>query len=258
MVSFVSLRTFRSSSFCGSSFFSRRFARKLLLYNYEGPADFVHNRRKVNCQQGLLWIDDHIRIRTRSRPRHPHGLAQAPLHAVALHRSAERAAHRESNAQPRSYWQPRRGNLRPGNARLRPRPIEHGHRRREMPPPLLVDALEVGVSQQPCATGKGAFARSRHGIMIRFSRHTGSHSDSKFQIAVLQRTVKITGATAGCADDCPRHWTIRGILVSPRPVYAPWRAGGKLPSCRPGSSCACEIRVSSIACAGWVGMYAWA
>src|ERR1700722_11689623 len=56
----------------------------------------------------------------------------------------------------------------------------------------------------------------------------------------------------------PRHWTIRGNLVLPRPACAPWRDGGKLLSCRPGSSCACEIRVPSIACAGWVGMYAWA
>ena len=75
-----------------------------------------------------------------------------------------------------------------------------------MPPPLLVDTLEVRVTQQPRAARKGAFAdprfnrqtldgsrldTSRHSIMIRFSRHTVRHSDSKFQIAILQRTVKI-------------------------------------------------------------------
>jgi hypothetical protein len=74
-----------------------------------------------------------------------------------------------------------------------------------MPPPLLVDALEVGVTQQARAAGKGDLAGPRFDgsgssgsrfdtprpddIMIRFSRHTGSHSDSKFQIAILQRTV---------------------------------------------------------------------
>ena len=52
------------------------------------------------------------------------------------------------------------------------------------------------------------------------------------------------------------HPSTRGNLVSPRPACAPWRGGATAPSCRPGSSCACEIHVSSIACAGWVGMYA--
>ncbi len=79
-----------------------------------------------------------------------------------------------------------------------------------MPPPLLVDTLEVGMTQQARAAGKGTFPASRldtprhdlpgHSRMIRFSRHTVSHSDSKFQIAILQRTVNITGTTAGCAD----------------------------------------------------------
>ena len=50
-----------------------------------------------------------------------------------------------------------------------------------MPPPLLVHAFEIGVTQQPRIAGKGAAPRHhspRHGNMIRFSRHTGSHSDS--------------------------------------------------------------------------------
>ena len=89
-----------------------------------------------------------------------------------------------------------------------------------MPPSLLVDTLEVSVTQQARAAGKGALAgpkfdrprfdgsrlnTPRHDIMIRFSRDTGSHSDSKFQIAILQRT-------------CENHWHnsgLRGRLPAP-------------------------------------------
>jgi hypothetical protein len=58
-----------------------------------------------------------------------------------------------------------------------------------MPPPLLVHTLEIGVTQQPAAPGKGGSVGSRRDtpwldIMVRFSRHTGSHSDSKFLIAI--------------------------------------------------------------------------
>ena len=95
-----------------------------------------------------------------------------------------------------------------------------------MPPSLLVHTLEVSVTQQARAPGKGdlsgsKFARPRFDgsgpngsrfdtprpddIMIRFSRDTGSHSDSKFQIAILQRT-------------CEKHWHnsgLRGRLPAP-------------------------------------------
>jgi hypothetical protein len=245
----------------------------VLLYHYESASHFVHHRGEIHRQQRLLRIDHHIRIRACSRPSQPHRLAQSPLHPVALHRAAECAAHGEANAQSprhREFTGRLGGVLRTVHDRLWPRPIKHGHARREMPPPQFVHALEVGMTQQPRAAGKGALAGSRHNIALRFSRHTGSHDDSKFQFAIsrglvqmtarmqMQMNERITGTTALRGRFRPRRWTIPGILVLPRPVCAPWRAGGKLPSCRPGSSCACEIRVSSIACAGWVGMYAWA
>ena len=50
----------------------------------------------------------------------------------------------------------------------------------------------------------------------------------------------------------------RGIRVSRKPASVPWRGAGKSPSGRPGSSCACESHASCFACAGWVGMFAWA
>jgi hypothetical protein len=59
-----------------------------------------------------------------------------------------------------------------------------------MPPALLVYALEIGVTQKPRVAGKGALAGSRRNLMVRSSRHTGSHRDSKFQIAIPQMTVK--------------------------------------------------------------------
>lgn len=71
-----------------------------------------------------------------------------------------------------------------------------------MPPPLLVDTLEVGVTQKPCVAGKGGVAgwhnhTPRHNdvlrdTMVRFSRDTGGHSDSK----IPQRLWN-----SGCADD---------------------------------------------------------
>jgi hypothetical protein len=58
-----------------------------------------------------------------------------------------------------------------------------------MSPPQLVDTLEVGVSQKPRVAGKGGVAGwqndapRRNGllrnIMIRLSRDTGGHGDSK-------------------------------------------------------------------------------
>jgi hypothetical protein len=73
-----------------------------------------------------------------------------------------------------------------------------------MPAAQLVDALEIGVTQEARAAGKGALAGSRRetsrldimlrdimirnimlpNIMIRFSGHTGGRSDSEFQIAI--------------------------------------------------------------------------
>jgi len=62
-----------------------------------------------------------------------------------------------------------------------------------MPPSQLVDTLEIGVTQEARAAGKGALAGSRRNflatsprqnVMVRFSRHTDGHSDSKFQIAI--------------------------------------------------------------------------
>ena len=256
--SFVFLRALR-----GSSFLSRHLARKLLFDNFKRSMDFTHHYREIHRQQRLLRIDDHVRIRRRHRTREPHRLPQPPLHPVALYRSAERTPNRESNAQPRSYTGLQSNTFRARATVLRPRPVENGHGCGKMPPPQLVHALEIGVTQQPRAAGKRAGAGSRLHISFRFSRHTGSHSDSKFPDRYFQVTSatgcrKMSGIAAGGRGFSPRRWTIRGNLVLPRPACAPWRAGGKLLSCRPGSSCAREIRVSSIACAGWVGMYAWA
>jgi|HubBroStandDraft_4_1064222.scaffolds.fasta_scaffold32991_1 hypothetical protein len=165
---------------------------KLLFNNYESAPHFVHDCGEIHRQQRLLRIDDHIRIRTRARPSQPHRLAQSPLHPVALDRAAERTPHGESNAQSRNCGRLRCGILRSSDARRRPRPIKHGHARRKMPPSQFVHALEVSVTQQPRAAGKNARDGSRHNIPLRFSRHTGSHGDSKFQIAISKGLGPIT------------------------------------------------------------------
>src|SRR5579864_8712775 len=102
---------------------------------------------------------------------------------------------------------------------------------------LLVDPLEIGVAQKTCVAGNVPHLKSC--VRIPFSSD-GAHGD-----LILP-------------DIRAARGTIRGNLVSPRPACAPWRDGGKVLSGRPGSSCACEIRASWIACAGWVGMCAWA
>src|SRR5438552_9432720 len=238
----------------GSSFF---FSRELLLNNYESPAHFVHHIGELNRQQRLLRVDDHVGVDARTASK-PHRLPQTPLHPIPLHRPAERASHGKSNPHPRGC-----GRLDSRAGADLPLPVKHGHGCRKMPPPLLIHTLEIGVTQQPRAAGEAA-AGSRSDISLRFSRHTGGHSDSKFPDRYFQVTcatlsvARWSGSQRIGAAFSPRHGTIRGNLVSPRPACAPWRDGGKLLSCRPGSSCACEIRVSSIACAGWVGMFAWA
>ena len=136
-------------------FQSLRF-RQLLFYDYESAADFVHDRREVDREQRLLRIDDHVGARRRGRAREPHSFAQSALHPVTLHRAAEGAAYGESDAQSRC-GRLRCEILRRG-FRLRPRPIENRHGRGKMPPPQLVDALEVGVPQQPRVAGKGGVA----------------------------------------------------------------------------------------------------
>ena len=64
-----------------------------------------------------------------------------------------------------------------------------------MPPPQLVHTLEIGVTQQPRAAGKGAVAGWQPDTSVRFSRHTGSHSVSKFPIAIPDHW-----HISGCAD----------------------------------------------------------
>jgi hypothetical protein len=71
-----------------------------------------------------------------------------------------------------------------------------------MPPSLLVHALELSVTQKPRAAGKRARTASRLRISFRFSRLTGSHSDSKFPDRCFQVTNapgcrKMSGIAAG-------------------------------------------------------------
>src|SRR5882762_9877386 len=114
---------------------------------------------------------------------------------------------------------------------------------------LFVHALEVGVAQETRGTREAALLASRINNCVQVSLGSGGAQDSCF--------FQIGGPACGNADEGVRATpAIRGNLVSPRPACAPWRGGGKELSGRPGSSCACEIHVSWIACAGWVGKYA--
>jgi hypothetical protein len=202
---------------------------RLLLNNYESSLHFVQHRRKLIRQQRLLGIDHHVHGAGSSRRRQPYRFPQPPLHAIAHHRPAQRPAHRESYARPRV-----------GRALLPAscaRQIKHGHGGGKMPPPLFVDPLKIRVTQQS-PTARESDLPPRPWSDGFFLGSVVAHGDA-------QRLNQSFPPT-------------RGNLVSPRPACAPWRGGAIAPSGRLGSSCACEIHASSIACAGWVGMYAWA
>jgi hypothetical protein len=141
---------------------------------------------------------------------------------IRLRCTAPPRAHSKSNARSRELFTLGGGSPGSESFLLLPLPVKHGHRCRKMAPPQFVHAFEIGVPQQPRAAGKPVRAGSRLDIAFRFSRHTGGHGDSRFQIAIstglAQQRVRGLYLCAG---------TIRGSLVSPRPVCAPWRAGGK-------------------------------
>ena len=103
-----------------------------LLDHFERPANFALDITKLRLQQRLLRIDDHIHAR-RNRAVQPDRLAQAPLHPVAHHCAAQHLPTVNPTRTPSAFgtWQ-----------------IKHGHVRREMPAPLLVDALEIRVPKQ--------------------------------------------------------------------------------------------------------------
>ena len=88
---------------------------------------------------------------------------------------------------------------------LRPLPVKHRHRRRKMPPALLVHSFKISVPQQSGAAGKAA-AGPRLDISLRFSWHTGSPVTLNLQVAAAtsrsQRhdrniTIAVGLATAG-------------------------------------------------------------
>jgi len=166
-------------------------------------------------------------------------LAQAPLHAIALHCAAQCSPDCESDPQtlrsrpPILRWCILRC--------LGTRPIEKRHGRGKMPASLFVHALEIRMAQKPRRARKSCCFLWRHRdlkpISLRGIRHH----------ALILRP------TAGCLENgSERHSknATRGSRASRRPASVLWRGGGKLPSGRPGSSCACESHASCFACAG--------
>src|SRR5579864_191472 len=129
--------------------FSRSSTSELPVYHYESLADFVHHRFEVSAQEHFLRVNDVVCTGSRRWPREADGFPQPALHAVALNCSAQGSAHRESDAEPGSNFR-----LGACNVWLPTLQVEHGHRGREMPPSLLVHALEIRMAQQPGAAGK--------------------------------------------------------------------------------------------------------
>jgi len=167
----------------------------LLLYHYESPRHFVQHRPELVRQQTLLGINHHVHIARLSNPRQPHRFPQPPLHAIAHHRSAQRASHRESH--PRSSVGRAllpaialAGGL---AARLRAcaRQIENRQGCGKMPPPLLVNPLEIRMAQQSPAAREANLLPPRLGLPIRlFLGSEGAHGDCLIEISCREKLVQ--------------------------------------------------------------------
>jgi len=158
-----------------------------------------------------------------------------------------------------------------------------------MPTTLLINPLKIRVAQQSSAPRETNLLPPRSRSIRFFLGSDSAHGDGLVEFPdrnILSRKRKKekasrrsqpkkanrkksrqrrSSAQVSSVNPCVPLWLsfcsarpTRGNLVSPRPACAPWRGGAIAPSGRPGSSCACESHASSIACAGWVGMYAWA
>src|SRR5258706_9137436 len=109
------------------------FLRYLSGDRFEGPAYFLEQDRKLNFQDRFLRIDHHVHCAFQNRPMLPDCFPQTPLDAIAFDCASENASDGESSA----------------CAPLRLPQIKNGHVRGKVTASLLVDALEVGVFQQP-------------------------------------------------------------------------------------------------------------
>ena len=121
------------------------FHHHLLRNHVEGPCDFFHHGRKFRCQHRFLRIDHHIDRRFQRRPPQPHSFAQPSLNPIALDRATQHASDRKANAR----------------SALRLSQVKHGHVRGKVPLAQLVDALEIGMLQQPRRPGKPCSTRGR-------------------------------------------------------------------------------------------------
>ena len=135
---------------------ARLLFRQSLFNYYERFGYFVPEFGEVCGQQGPLGIDHNVRSQFTMQPMQADGLAQPPLHPVALNSAAERLPNGETHAQTLAFQ--RRSNS--GH-------VEHRHVRGEVPPSLLVNPFKVGVPQQ--APG---FRKAVPGLRILF-RHIG-------------------------------------------------------------------------------------
>jgi hypothetical protein len=118
--------------------FHDRPLRQLLCDHFEGPADFAQQVREFRRPKGLFGIDDHVGGYRLNRTAEPNRLSQAPLHPIAIDRSAKNAADGEPNSKPLT---------------LRSCQVKHGHVGGKVATSLLVHSLKIRVPQKATATG---------------------------------------------------------------------------------------------------------
>ncbi len=97
---------------------------------------FVHQFRERQAQYALARIENHVHRAVTRLWRHSHCLAHASLDPVALDRSAQHFAHCKSHTRSTSCF------------RTVAQQIKHRYISGELPTPILVDPLKVGVLQQ--------------------------------------------------------------------------------------------------------------
>jgi len=159
------------------------FPRQFFGYRVECPAYILEHRRKFHGSHRLLRINNNIDgTRGQRRTPQPDSFAQAALDPVALDGAAEHTSHSESYASQVRVKNAFRQRTRRRSG-LRLTQVEHGDVRGEVAFSLFIDALEVGVLEQPRGAWK---VRSRWG---RGLLHTPVGSVGAHQLTILHNFV---------------------------------------------------------------------
>jgi hypothetical protein len=110
-----------------------------LLNYFKSPANLASQFSELKFEHRLLGIDHHIDRKRKLRPMQTNRLSQSPFNAITLDCAAQNPPHGKPDAEAFAWLSPQ---------------IKNCHVSGEVTATLLVDALEIGVSQQAHAARK--------------------------------------------------------------------------------------------------------